>query len=271
MRSGDMTEVKSRPAYSGTLFKFVGLSGHRLSRLEGMLLRGEFYFAHPYELNDPFEFRPRFVPMRGHPEIVRLKLKKFLRRYGVVQHGRPKLTPKLAAIRMRELWRADDGGRKNVQMFCMSTSREHPLLWAHYAEGHRGACVQLDPRKAPFMFADDVQYAQEPPEIILPSEADPRVVLRDLVFTKGLDWEYEHEARVLRYALSPNSDLGVHWNGQLAIASHEAVCGITLGASISPENQEAVLNMARRRATPLPVWKSRPHEEQFAFEFDRLL
>ena len=45
------------------LYKFSSLDGKRLEWFEGMVARGEFHFAHPLELNDPFECRPRFIPL----------------------------------------------------------------------------------------------------------------------------------------------------------------------------------------------------------------
>ena len=271
MRPLDGLDPSVRPAYSGHLYKFVGLSRGRLSRLEGMVLRGEFYFAHPYELNDPFEFRPRFVPISGSPEVVALKLKKYLGNRKGAPKVRPRLSPKVAAMRMRELWRADDGERQMVQMFCMSTIRTHPLLWAHYADGHRGACVHLDSRYAPFGFAQDVDYVEVPPEIVLPSPlAEGTAVVRSLVYTKGLDWKYEQEARVSRYLRGPHPGLGLRWNSQLGTGSPDAVNGITLGANVSGPDQDAILAMVKLRSAPIPVWKGRAHEDRYEFEFDRI-
>jgi hypothetical protein len=254
------------------LYKFSSLAGERLDWFEGILVRGEFYFAHPDELNDPFEFRPRFVMPSGNPELLKFKLRQFLRANGVrtKELKRMPQRPLYEVVQlMNEKWRSPSQTRL-VQMFCMSSVRGHPLLWAHYADGHRGACLHLDMRYVPLAAALIVCYSEEYPPISLLDRPDREDTFRRLVLTKGLEWKYEGEYRVIRHLESPTGHLDVAWKGQLALASPEAVCGVTLGARISAEDQDAVMRMVKARKTPIPIWRARPDGERFAFNFERI-
>jgi hypothetical protein len=255
------------------LFKFMGLKGERLSWLEGILLRGEFYFSFPDELNDPFEWRPRFVLPVGDPALHEIKYRKWLKSKGHSWKQFKKRRRSLSEIAemVTRHWRSPDGERRQVQMFCMASVRAHPLLWAHYADGHRGVCVHLDKHYVPFGAAQKVDYSDVHLSIPMFDRPDEDEVFRRLALLKGLEWEYEAEYRVVRYLRSETADLDLKWRGQRALASPAAINGITLGAEISLEDERAVLEMVRKRTTPIPVWKAVPDEERFAFNFDPVL
>jgi len=239
------------------LFKFSSLDGDRLEWFEAMVVRREFYFAHPYELNDPFECRPRFMsPEQGTSATFEFKLRAFLRAYGVSTEEikRAPRRPVAEVTRlMRERYRSSDGEQRNVQLFCMTTTRAHPLLWAHYANGHRGACVHLDHGYIPFPTALKVHYEADYPAIPLLADLAAEEIYRRVVCVKGLEWEYEGEYRVIRHLRSEMANMDMEWKGQVACASPNAVSGVTLGARISAQHQDAILNMVRRRSRAIPV------------------
>jgi hypothetical protein len=257
------------------LYKFSSLEGERLQWFEGMVVRGELYFAHPYELNDPFECRPRFISSSEttDPALLKAKLRTYLKNQGLSRaqiRMLPQRPPEEVARVLGEAYRLPDGEQRNVQMFCMTTTRDHPLLWAHYANGHRGACVHLDQHYIPFPAALPVHYETDYPVIPILDELPGDEVYRRVLFVKAKDWKYEGEYRVIRYMRSPTGNMDMKWTGQLAQASPSAVIGVTLGARISPENQAAVLDMVKRRSLAVPVWKAEPDEEQFGFNFTKI-
>ena len=131
--------------------------------------------------------------------------------------------------------------------------------------------MHIDMRYIPFPAALKVHYHADYPVIPLLDEPDPGEVFERVICTKGVEWKYEGEYRIVRHLRSEAPDLHVSWKGQLAIASPNSVVGVTLGARISQENQEAILRMVSKRATLIPVWKAEPDEEQFAFTFREIV
>lgn len=257
------------------LYKFTSLEGDRLKWFEGMVVRGEFYFSHPYQLNDPFECRPRFISSEiTDPGLVETRLRTYLEHQGLscdeIKTLSRRPLEEAARLMREEYRRVPDGEQRNMQVFCMTTTRDHPLLWAHYANGHRGACVHLDPRYIPFAAALEVHYEAEYPVIPILDELPEDEVYRRVLFVKGLDWKYEGEYRVIRYFRSSRVNMDLEWKEQLAQASPNAVIGVTLGARITPDNQAAVLEMVKRRSRTVAVWKAEPDEDRFAFNFKKI-
>lgn len=100
------------------------------------------------------------------------------------------------------------------ERFGVLTLSEIPtslLMWAHYGDCHRGFVIEFDdsstffsPRAARGAIGRlaKVVYAAQRPAIIaydpsLPVEEYAERLIRDALLTKGLDWEYEQEWRMV--------------------------------------------------------------------------
>ena len=98
----------------------------------------------------------------------------------------------LSDIRFREgLFRARD---QLCRRGMISFSREwsNLLLWAHYADKHRGICLGFDVQLARSRVRK-IRYV--PQRLPAPRMLQPSVATNWL-FTKGSDWQYEKEVRV---------------------------------------------------------------------------
>lgn len=93
------------------------------------------------------------------------------------------------------------------------------LMWAHYGDCHRGFVIEFE-STSPFLSPSTargaigrlskVVYTAERPAIIaydpsLPNEEYGERLIRDVLLTKGLDWEYEQEWRVVLPLDDPQS------------------------------------------------------------------
>lgn len=54
-------------------------------------------------------------------------------------------------------------GKKKELICCLSKSYDHSLLWAHYANGHKGCCIEVDV-KSPLDHTE-VKYVDKMPFI----------------------------------------------------------------------------------------------------------
>ena len=84
-------------------------------------------------------------------------------------------------------------------LMCMSATCSDPVLWAHYADCHRGVALELNPEDDPNVF--DVEYADERVAIPFAKIADPSRFLPEdmtaLLRRKCRSWQYEKEVRFI--------------------------------------------------------------------------
>lgn len=78
--------------------------------------------------------------------------------------------------------------------------RIHPLMWAHYADSHKGVCIQYrfkasffkqDESKKSFKRYEYERYSSDIPDL------DKSIKISNALFTKDLLWNYENECRIL--------------------------------------------------------------------------
>ena len=80
---------------------------------------------------------------------------------------------------------------------CFLDNKDNLLMWAHYADSHKGVCLKFDVLEALDFFAPAkrVKYASSYPIYNYLSDKNK---VADLLFTKSKDWEYEGEVRVIK-------------------------------------------------------------------------
>jgi hypothetical protein len=93
--------------------------------------------------------------------------------------------------------------RKNLEehgVACFSEIHDSLLMWAHYADGHRGFCLEFDATMEPFSKARRVIYQDTLPSLnpvdVLEDvkQADP---FEPMLLTKSACWSYEREWRLV--------------------------------------------------------------------------
>lgn len=129
------------------------------------------------EVNDPFEWMPGVIePDRWEPEDLEGWLKDYrnemLARWGMV---------------------------------CLSATKSDPVLWAHYADCHKGIALEFDYIDDPSSTdLTEVEYSSDrvcfdPVEITEASRESERAVnmMKQALTTKHRSWKYEQEYRVI--------------------------------------------------------------------------
>ena len=80
-------------------------------------------------------------------------------------------------------------------IYCLTTRPCSTLMWSHYAENHRGICLEFTTNGAPFQCAQKVVYRSEypawQPHILLETR------IEEALLTKSSDWQYEEEYRII--------------------------------------------------------------------------
>lgn len=81
----------------------------------------------------------------------------------------------------------------HTRICSLSKDYKHTLLWTHYADSHKGCCIEisLSEKAAPPV---DVNYCVNLPNISVSDEKEGTKLLSH----KSIVWEYEKEARLFR-------------------------------------------------------------------------
>jgi hypothetical protein len=78
---------------------------------------------------------------------------------------------------------------RDYGVLCFSRDWQNPVLWSHFADGHRGMVLGFDVNDD---LLKNVNYVAARPVF---RNIDERTVHK-LLFTKFQDWQYEQETRV---------------------------------------------------------------------------
>ncbi|MEK7794807.1 MAG: DUF2971 domain-containing protein [Candidatus Hydrogenedentota bacterium] len=184
-----------------------------------LLTNLEVYFNSPEEFNDPFECLQNFEfplddndllfdaarrsAMASHPELSPAKQSRLARK-GVKERKRQ--TPE--GFEQNRL-RYQERHYKTVGICSLTSLRDNPLMWSHYASDHKGVCVGLKSgalKKTFFMRSrtwrppqsvnlEKVLYSRKYPKANFFDLEDHLDFLKEVVRTKAEYWNYEQEYR----------------------------------------------------------------------------
>lgn len=253
------------------LYKY--LHPDRIDILKNLTIR----FSSPKDLNDPFELKPSVKGLATSKELIdhlhqgipdeiekgyrklprnvrrRITLNQFRANASnfipdaeqsmleMASHATPILEEKLRQAMESE-----------IGLLCLSEVPDSLLMWAHYADSHRGFLLEFDvdstffnqrrSENDEFGFLRSVRYQSSRPHILM-SEMEAI----DVFLTKGEDWRYEAEWRMLmplsqatKHLEKPNET--VH----LFDLPTRAIVGITFGCrmldSVKSEIQNFLIN-----------------------------
>jgi hypothetical protein len=232
------------------LYKYTSEAG-----LKRFLASPRLRFSPPLAFNDPFEIRP-VITDEDHADTRPPRQRR--KQDELVDFERIPFSPR---------HHLNSGIGTNIGILCLSATPCEPLMWAHYADCHKGAVIGFD-AEHPFFaetrlpagflqFLRPVSYSKKRSVLHLSffrryqtveiartgwfhllERQDP------LFFTKSLNWKYEKEWRLIRQ-LRAVPDNPTDWSqriildaketdiirdDQLITVPPEAVKSITLGA-----------------------------------------
>ena len=217
--------------------RYRSLTGLGADWVRDAILHSKHYFASPLSFNDPFDCRPNFELRGTRAQLIKY-YEQLLARY------KPELgrDARRAEARRRvtdpafdpRLPVSMDGFRKmyhdtvtsRVGVLCLSEVHDDILMWAHYAESHRGVCLVFNPAEPFFAAAQPVHYREERPHVN-PLVHTHEQMLDAALFTKSNHWSYEREWRILQY----KKGAGVY------TVPAKALMQVVLGAEIAAENE----------------------------------
>lgn len=222
-----------------SLFKYLSFG----ERLLDQLCRDEVYYADPASFNDPLDCQPVVKADISDNELQRLLAAMVVRRFDnefsaamkkVRLHGEkatarctalaeraaqeligeirdsatnPEVEDQLVFIRNeltreieREMRKGYDRG-----VLCLSSKFDSPLMWSHYADQHRGVCIEYDVtmlkphelHKVSYGASREVLISQLYSFTFEGSKSARNAIDKACLLTKASEWRYEREWRIL--------------------------------------------------------------------------
>lgn len=270
------------------LFRYNSFNSDNLSNLKNEV----FYLQNPIKFNDPFDCCIGF----GMKNIKRAIISSLMKEFGL---------PVITSVKeLERVYNEAHGTSFNfdeqindldcnfpnqikefasdyIGISCLSEDYKSILMWSHYADKHTGFCVEYNFSMDSFdPNYDDVAsriqifpviYSSERPNMselfdfevfkqiqINPNESDKfRAGIEYNLLFKAKEWEYEKEWRIVgsvktsRFYNSPHPK------------------AIYLGVSISDENKEKILEIAKEKK--IPVYQMKLSEDKYEFDKPELI
>ncbi|MEM1336134.1 MAG: DUF2971 domain-containing protein [Bacteroidota bacterium] len=228
----DLTLEEYEDVIPDRLYKYFTLNTYSKDTLKNNRL----YYSKPSSFNDPFDCR---IKMNVGDEKSILNTLKLLL-------GDVFLKNNLSAESLNSLISNPEGTKRvlneiilhaldeNLGVCCFSELATSPLMWAHYADSHKGFCLEFDPKKEPNIGKKlvPVIYHEDYPEFNLQEtkKSDLQGRLYRLIASKSDDWDYEFEWRAI---VTPEG-------GKLYEFSKESLTGVLYGLKTSDEDKNEI-------------------------------
>lgn len=142
--------------------------------------------------------------------------------------------------------------------FCTDSSDckavENTLMWAHYANCHKGICVQYELGVKDFasnslndgtvMRLMQIKYVNPSSidDILDFTNTETQLNMRTALASKSIDWDYEHEVRMLAYTPSEESKYV-----QCSLETPNPIKAIYFGVKCPPQRRNAVRKIFESR------------------------
>ena len=161
---------------------------------KGIFKNRELYFSAPRDFNDPFDCKLRAVVTNR--DMFANKIAEQQRLY-----EEDSVRSKISTNEYinENLSQAVDNVINKKGVCCFSRRNDCILMWSHYADSHRGICIEFDVAEDDefFSWLVEVQYQEKYPSLDL-SMQRMRDYTHTLLSTKFSDWGYEEEVRVYK-------------------------------------------------------------------------
>lgn len=240
------------------LYKFRSVETEQeRERVEDILLNNRLWASSPKDFNDPFDCAPTYS-MTDDLDVKRELVQREIGSLDISTSDRDKLMKSAIAqdssaiartmMLQHQEWLSEWG------VLSLSASVTNVLLWSHYANSHRGICLEFKDffnERSQLGRTLQVRYQADRPVIEM-SEPFSQKTLQALFLTKADSWEYEKEWRFLRQK-GP---------GYVAFNSLE-LDAVVLGALATQETEAWITGLVQRRRKPTKIKRATLNSKTF--------
>lgn len=241
------------------LYRYQRLTAHSLASL----LNDTVWLSSPTAFNDPFDCaitlsRDKLKESLDHA-IAEIASRNNIPREQIANHDKIIDQDEHAY----ELLRASlKNTMQRIGVLCFSATPSEILMWSHYANNHKGFCVEYDFSEDSHLrkIAQPVCYSETIPALSLanlPDGAESNF-LDVCIFTKAKQWQYEQEWRVIMT------------EGGRSFQAPAKTTSIIFGARM-PTEEKVMLFRALRHKEGIEFREAQLLEDRFAIEFNAFI
>ena len=252
------------------LYKYRPWGGYT----DSIFTKQELYFAAPMEFNDPFDCgfhihcqgdlnqevlaACAFKDVRAkHPEWTREEMVE-----AAEQVGAAIATDHLGDVTAIFKKKLAQVTNMKVGILSLAERSDDILMWSHYANCHRGVCIEFrtDADSRMFSRAQPVIYRDDYPHLNLREVVESKTLraAADWTLTKSSEWKYEKEWRVLDFNVGP----GVQKFPDSCLSS------VILGCRFPEEEREKIVNWTQSFSHPVPLFQAKQSATHFRLEME---
>lgn len=195
------------------------------------LFKGKIHLSAPKDFNDPFDSVP-FVDF-----------KEFWQKYGneMYQKNNGCALPLKEGLTDEQCYPAFkemiDFAQENMRVCCFTENKDSLLMWAHYANSHRGFCIEYNTEIMPSnikKYILPVIYQHKIYNATHDFKYDENNAFNFLLF-KSDDWEYEKEWRIAVYYKQISKELDFS----------KYISSVFLGINCDDKNKQEILHWSK--------------------------
>lgn len=243
---------------SNSIFKYTSINEWSIKSLRDR----DIFMNAPCRFNDPYDFAPNM-------KMQNLSYQELYECYEKLSNGRPirKIFhgPMQRDFLIHEITRRLRRGirasikhaSENLGVSCFSESKDIILMWSHYADHHKGMCIEFDTKEQPFPSLCKVEYEIEFPEVnpIFAIREDFNIYMKFFI-TKYIEWNYEREWRLI----VPEADSKQTY-------SAKAIKAIYFGSRAKESDIKIICQIARTHNPEVKLYKSKMSNTKFELKY----
>jgi hypothetical protein len=151
-----------------------------------------------------------------------------------------------------------------LRLCSFTTNKENLLFWSHYADSHKGFCVEYGASKKPISYAFKVRYKNEYPEVFYPNPLDDLQGFGPAL-TKSSSWEYEEEYRTIFVHDAPQQPEN---DGVSLILNSDVMKNVYFGSNMDDENKKFIIELIGEGPFNPGIWDVSLSSSSFELVFN---
>lgn len=245
------------------IFKYMGVIGAE-KFFDKLTVR----ITEPHKYNDPFELRVNFksknILSYGRSKIesvVLHSIKNSLKRYVIDSDKIEFYQHDIDKNILEEIC-------EKVGTTCFTISKEtkpvNVLMWAHYADCHRGIAIEFNENSDVIKYSSPVTYASRRPIYDAKALDDLDSVSLSELYVKSSEWKYENEIRLAQRLEDCELENGIY----VTNIPIDSISKVFIGVNADYKLKELALNFHKK--TNIPIIFTKISETDFSFEVTQL-
>lgn len=250
------------------LYRYLSLqTPEREGWARDIFVKHELYFSSPTSFNNPFDCK--VPPLDSLPRKQRQQfIDGFLLRHPSPPSARRqekraakrKLSTKATFAELTQYM------QENIDacgLLCLSERNDDILMWSHYADSHKGICLEFEATANTPLFgeAQPVEYTETYTDFPL---LEPSKQVERALLTKSSQWRYEGEWRIIRRSIVDGKPAGS--SVRRSVYSPKYLRGIVFGCQCPADTVRKVTSWIGEGGCEVTRYRARRKPKEYGLD-----